>query len=72
MIKTLDRWIDGIIESLKIAMAKHEARRKHRDTGKRYWVILNQGKYLVVSRADLKGSGVHIDKLLDHAIYRVG
>lgn len=73
MSKTLlEQWLNGIIDSIKIACAKHEARRKHRDTGKRYWVLLNQGKYIVVSRADIKGSGVHIDKLLDHAIYKIG
>jgi len=73
MQKTLlGRWIAGIIESLKISLAKHEARRKHRATGKRYWVLLNQGKYLVVSRADIKGSGTNISKLLDHAIYVIG
>jgi len=73
MQKTLlGRWISGIIESLEISLAKHEARQRHRQTGKRYWVIKNQDKYLVVSRSDIKGSGTNIAKLLDHAIYKIG
>jgi hypothetical protein len=73
MNKTLlEHWIEGIIDSLKISMAKHEARRKHKAHGKRYWVLLNQGKYIVVSRADIKGSHTNISKLLDHAIYVIG
>ena len=73
MSKTLlERWIDGITESIKIAFAKHEAKRKHRATGKRYWVLLNEGKYIVVSRTDIKGSHTNISKLLDHAIYLIG
>lgn len=73
MNKTLlGRWINGILESLEIAQAKHEARRKHRDTGKRYWVLFSHEKYIVVSRDEIKGSKINIDKLLDKAIYRVG
>jgi hypothetical protein len=66
------KYICLIIENLRISLAKYEARQRHRQTGKRYWVIRNQGKYIVVSRADIKGTKVHIEKLLDHAIFRIG
>jgi hypothetical protein len=66
------KYISLIVENLKISLAKYEARQRHRQTGKRYWVIRSQGKYIVVSRADIKGTKVHIEKLLDHAIFRIG
>jgi len=68
----LSKYISLIIENLKISLAKYEARQRHRQTGKRYWVLRNNNKYIVVSRSDIKGTKVHIEKLLDHSIYRIG
>jgi hypothetical protein len=68
----IQKYVDLFVENLKISLAKHEARQRHRQTGKRYWVLKNQKKYIVVSRADIKGSGTNISKLLDHAIYKIG
>ena len=68
----IEKYFSLLVENLKISLAKHEARQRHRQTGKRYWVLKNQDKYIVVSRADIKGSKINISKLLDHAIYKIG
>lgn len=72
VLKLIITWLDQTIEFIDIALKKREARLRYYETGKRHWVLKNEGKYIVVSRAEIKGSKIHIDRLLDHAIYKIG